>query len=254
MAIIWTKTVNDKTYEVRTAGNSIRLYTNNVFHSQYNPQQPFSGQVWDLLSLPSLFFPLDNKPKRILVLGVGGGAAIKQLAYLNEPEQIKGIELDKTHISIAKRFFNVASTRTTHLVHQSAWEWVRNYRGEKFDYIVDDLFTDEDNQPQRAITANSSWIKKLNKLRAENGVIVINFADEKELSQCGIFSDNKLNKIFTSCFKLDAPHTHNRIGVFSSQTITTKDLKKNIVFESKRKKHFPLKKLRFNVKKCNYSV
>ena len=253
MAVIWTKTAKDKTYEVRTAGNSIRLYTNSVFHSQYNPRQPFSGQVWDLLSLPSFFFPRDNKPKRILVLGVGGGAAIKQLSYLNEPDQITGIELDATHISIAKRFFNLKNSDSTQLIHQSAWEWVKNYGGEKFDYIVDDLFSDEDNEPQRAITANSSWIKKLNKLRSDNGILVINFADDKELYQCGIFSDKKLNKTFTSCFKLETPHTYNRVGVFSSQAITKKELQNNIDIESKNKKYFSTRHLRFNIKRINFS-
>jgi len=249
VAVIWKKVEKGKTYEIRTAGNSIRLYTNNVFHSQFNPQQPFSGQVWDLLSLPSLFFPADNRPKRILMLGVGGGAAIKQLIYLHKPEKIIGIELDKTHISIAKRFFSLKNDVGTELIHQSAWDWVKNYKGEKFDYIIDDLFSDENSEPQRAITANASWIKKLNKLRTKEGMLVINFVDKKELTQCGIFSDNRLHQTFTSCFQLHTAHTYNHIGVFSPETLTVKDFNNNIRLEAAAKKQFSVNQLRFTVKK-----
>ena len=55
MAVIWQKHVEGKCYEVRAAGHTRRLYTDGVFHSQYNPRHSLTGNVWDLLSLPSFF-------------------------------------------------------------------------------------------------------------------------------------------------------------------------------------------------------
>ena len=57
MAVIWSKTTKDTHFEVRRAGRSVRLYSNGVFHSQYNPANPISGTVWDLLLLPAFFRP-----------------------------------------------------------------------------------------------------------------------------------------------------------------------------------------------------
>ena len=55
MAIVWSKVVGDSQYEVRTAGQSIRLYKDGVFHSQWNARRPLAGGVWDLLFIPALF-------------------------------------------------------------------------------------------------------------------------------------------------------------------------------------------------------
>ncbi len=75
MAIVWSKKVAETRYEVRSAGSPLRLYTDGVFHSQYNPEQLLTGHVWDLLMLPAFFYP-KNTIKRVLVLGVGGGAVV----------------------------------------------------------------------------------------------------------------------------------------------------------------------------------
>lgn len=68
MSLIWSKNVSGVQYEVRSAGSSKRLYTNGVFHSQYNPVQKITGHVWDLLMIPAFFYP-QNTIKKVLVLG-----------------------------------------------------------------------------------------------------------------------------------------------------------------------------------------
>ena len=70
MAIVWSRSAGGNQYEVRSAGQSIRLYKNGVFHSQWNPNRPLAGGVWDLLFIPALF--ADRQISRVLVLGVGG--------------------------------------------------------------------------------------------------------------------------------------------------------------------------------------
>ncbi len=40
MAVLWQKKTAGQHYEVRTAGNSRRLYKNGVCHSQFNPAIP----------------------------------------------------------------------------------------------------------------------------------------------------------------------------------------------------------------------
>ena len=89
---MWSKQTADNLYEVRSAGQSIRLYTNDVFHSQFNPRRTVDGSLWDLLSLPVLLLPPEPALK-VLVLGVGGGAVIRQLAVLLEHPDIVGVDL-----------------------------------------------------------------------------------------------------------------------------------------------------------------
>ena len=83
MALVYQKQLGNSHYEVRSAGASLRLYSNGVLHSQYNPNTPVGGTIWDLLLLPGFF--KDTPPKRILVLGLGGGAIAVSYTHLTLP-------------------------------------------------------------------------------------------------------------------------------------------------------------------------
>ena len=106
MATLFDQLHNGHRYEIRSAGRTRRLYTDGVFHSQYNPAHGVTGSVWDLLFLPSQFYAADAI-KRVLVLGVGGGAVIHMLNRFMQPEHITGIELNDLHITLARQFFDL---------------------------------------------------------------------------------------------------------------------------------------------------
>ncbi len=179
MAVIWQKKVSANHYEVRTAGNSVRLYKNGVFHSQWNDQRPLSNGVWDLLFLPALFYPV-QRVKRVLVLGVGGGAVINQFSCLLQPETIIGVELDPVHLMVARRFFGV-NGNAVELVEADALSWLANYRGEKFDIIIEDLFTEVDGEPVRVAPAGEAWLSALLSHLQPHGSLVINFEDAAQM-------------------------------------------------------------------------
>lgn len=135
MAILWQKHLDGTHYEVRTAGKSHRLYTNGVFHSQYHPERATTGGIWDLLVLPA-FFLAPEKIQRVLVLGVGGGAVIRQLQRYVRPQSIVGVELNPVHLEVARRFFGVDDSMAE--LHQAdAVSWLESYSGPPFDMIIE---------------------------------------------------------------------------------------------------------------------
>ena len=115
MALVWKKKIRGANYEIRKAGNTTRLYTDGVFHSQFNPDNPITRSIWDLLMLPAYFYE-PNTIKRILVLGVGGGSVIRLLHNYIQPDEITGIELNPVHVTIAKRFFGIDKINIVHLI------------------------------------------------------------------------------------------------------------------------------------------
>lgn len=211
MAVIWQKVEGDTRYEVRQAGNSLRLYTNGVFHSQYNPKQPVTGNVWDLLMLPAFFHP--QRIRRVLVLGVGGGAVIRQLNHFLKPELIVGVELNPVHLEVAREHFGVEADNVELHQADAIW-WLRQYRGERFDLIIEDLFADSDGDPQRVIAADAPWMRRLLKQLTPKGTLVINFGSAKELKQSAWFSEPGLSQKFPAAFKLTTPLYENAIGTF----------------------------------------
>lgn len=225
MALLWQKQTQDTCYEVRTAGNSRRLYTNGVFHSQYRPGRTHSGGIWDLLVVPAFFRP-PGRIRRVLLLGVGGGSAIHLLREFVEPVEIVGIELSKTHLQIARQFFGIKHHMAT--LHQAdAVKWLQEYDGPPFDFIIDDLFGSEDDV-ERAVPADLPWCKTLLSNLNKNGTLVMNFIGLKALKKSACVSEASIARHFKSTFHLSLPAYENVIGVFLGAPSSGKVLHKNM--------------------------
>ena len=246
MAIEWSKKVNDCLYEVRTAGATRRLYTNNVFHSQYNPNKVLQGGVWDLLALPAFSCPRDTI-QRVLVLGVGGGTVIKQLqCYLN-PEKIIGIELNPLHLFVAKKYFGLKRA-SIQLIEDDAIHWLENYKGKKFDLIIDDLFGHHKGEAERVIKLNKQWAGILLNNLSPEGLLVINFGSGSEFRNNAFLAYKKLSRQFKSILSLTLKQYDNVIGVFSKCDIIEKTMQFNFETLTGIKKNGLKKKLNYRLK------
>lgn len=189
MALIWQKRSRDKLYEVRQAGASTRLYTSGVFHSQFNHRCPVTDNLWNMLALPAYFHEYPRALQRVLVLGVGGGAVMRHLLDVAPNAKVVGVDLDATHLHVAKNFFGVKGTRIR-LVHAEAVQWLGSYSGPKFDVIIDDLFgetLDAQQLPQRAVPVSEPWLHGLQQQLAPGGVLGFNLESGgqcRKLMQC----------------------------------------------------------------------
>jgi len=226
MAVIWERKTAKCHYEVRTAGNSVRLYKDNVFHSQWNDTRPLSNGVWDLLFLPALLLP-DMDINRVLVLGVGGGAVINQFTQLLEPKEIVGVELDAVHLQIAKRYFGVQQ-RSVELIQADALEWMHNYKGKKFDVIIEDLFTEKGGEPYRVAEATTSWFRALKKHLQPNGVLVVNFEDVAQMRAASVPYQATLNGRPDLRYQFNQPSYGNSVCAFLSEAVTPAAMRRRL--------------------------
>ncbi len=225
MAILWQETRDGTLYQVRNAGKTLRLYTDNVLHSQYNPDKKLTGSVWDLLFLPALAKKSD-KPLRILVLGVGGGAVIHMLNEFLNCEKITGIELNPTHIEIAQKFFSLSSSNIE-LVEADAISWVENCK-EKFDFIIDDLFYEEDDEPIKVAPPNATWFYNLYSLLKPNGLVIMNFVARHTAMAAAPLYDDYVAKLLPNTLHFTTPHYDNHVLAFSKKELNAKSIRKAI--------------------------
>jgi len=226
MSIVWERLQGDTRYQVRRAGASLRLYTNGVLHTQYNPRRPLTGSVWDLLTLAAFLRP-PGQVQRVLVLGIGGGAVIQQLRHFVHPQSLVGVELSGVHLSIARRFFGVRGG-DVHLVRADAVRWLRGYRGEPFDLIVDDLFADADGQPERAVAADGRWSRLLLRHLTPAGILAVNFPTRQELDSAALLAEPDIRACFASAFRLSTPQNDNAVGVFCRLHATPRQLRERL--------------------------
>jgi len=207
-------------YEVRSAGRTIRLYTNGVFHSQFNPERTVDGSLWNLLSLPALLLPPIAQPN-VLILGVGGGAVMRQLAVLLDQPQMTGVDLDAVHLSIARRWFGISESMAL-LECAEAEEWLRTYRGAGFDLVIDDLFGEQDGEPVRAVSLDKKWGKLLSRVLNPEGVVIVNSLDCKTLRTRGFLSQ------VSSRYRAQHPNYENCIGVFNTGATTLRQWRQRV--------------------------
>lgn len=184
---------------------------------------PFSGAIWDCLSLPVLH-RLPGQIKRILLLGVGGGAVIRQLQTLGDFESITAVEIDAVHLDIARKWFGVTGAQTS-LLHADAIDWLYHYDGEGFDLIIDDLFGHSSGEPQRACPLELLWLEQLRRHLNGNGLLVVNCIDSKELIHA-------LPEIgasgFSFGYRWHLPTYENVIGIFTNTSIHARQWSRNL--------------------------
>jgi len=226
MSIVWERVLGDTRFQVRRAGGSLRLYTNGVLHSQYNAARPLTGSVWDLLTLPA-FLLAPGAVRRVLVLGIGGGAVIQQLRHFVKPHCIVGVELSAVHLSIARRFFGVRG-RDVRLVRADAVQWLQAYRGEQFDLIVDDLFGHAEGQPLRAVAADRRWSTLILRHLTPHGIAVANFPDRQELEGSAFLAQPDIRSRFACAFRLSTAQNDNAVGVFCRARATPRQLRERL--------------------------
>ena len=222
MAVIWEREIDGSRLEVRSAGATRRLYRDGVMHTQFNPRTPLTGSVWDLLLLPAFLLP-PGRPRRVLVLGVGGGAVIRQLLTYTAVETVVGVELDPMHLELGRRFFGLGDERIE--LHQAdALRWLRGYRGPRFDLIIDDVFGENDGEPVRAIECDRSWARLLLRHLDREGAITANFPSRDELLACA-FNDADLATGFSAGFQFTGVAIDNAVGAWTRQPATTRLLR-----------------------------
>ncbi|MEX2962690.1 spermidine synthase [Microbulbifer sp. TYP-18] len=222
MALLWQKHLGGDLYQVRSHGASVRLYSNGVLHSQWNPRDPLKGSLWELMLLPVFFLP-SQQIRSILMLGVGGGALIRLLQRFFDPTEIIGVDIDKTHLHIARRYFGVSGIQ---LVHDDAVRFVNclSRTQRRFDLVIDDLFGHGKGEPERSVAADLSWCKQLLGLTEVHGLLVANFGSRRQLLASG-WREKPLRDQLKGSWSAELPGYENSVIAVSRQPLSIHHLK-----------------------------
>ncbi len=226
MAIVWQQHHNGVRYEVRAAGASRRLYTDGVFHSQFNPRQPLSGRVWDLLTLPAFFCPPESV-SRVLVLGVGGGAVIRQLQHFVQPQEIVGVDIEPLHLQVARKYFGVRGKEVT-LHEADAVQWLGEYRGDPFDMIIEDLFGACEGEPVRAVRLDGRWSRTLMRALSSHGVLTVNCVSPAQLRASALVGQHSVMRACANGFELRGERDDNAVGAFTRMPCSSRTLRRRL--------------------------
>lgn len=176
MAILFSKKQKADYFEVRSAGATRRLYSNGVLHSQWNPNRVITGAIWDLLVLPGFF--LNSPPKRVLVLGLGGGSVVHMIRHFFPQCVITCVEREPMHIKLARRYFSLP--KNVEVIEGDAYAVLAKQKHKYFDWILDDVFQHVSGEPERG-TGFDSIFDLYEGALADKGVLSMNTIGAQQL-------------------------------------------------------------------------
>ena len=138
----------------------------------------------------------------VLVLGLGGGDIVSLICekYKKFP-RIVGIEGDATILELADKYFHLDRFKNLEKVHAEAIDFLSKCQ-EKFDFIVIDLFVDNNVPPQFHTEAFAKLVKGVAK---EDSLVIFNkMIYEKSLRSEMQAVENAFKKVFPNVELLKA--------------------------------------------------
>ncbi|KFZ37466.1 spermidine synthase [Shewanella mangrovi] len=106
--------------------------------SKLNKKAPHQPQHTYLKAM--LMSLLYGTPKRVIVLGLGGGLLVHSLRKFDPAIKITAVELRESVINIAKQYFMLPLSKKLTLVQQDAFEYMASRDDRRVDVIYSDLF------------------------------------------------------------------------------------------------------------------
>ena len=140
-----------------------------------NPQR----LVFDYAKMTLSALLLKPDPKRILIIGLGGGTLPMALRDILPSTVIDTVEIDEAVVRVAKRFFDFAEDDQNRVYVQDARVFGKRaaLRGEQYDLIILDAF-DGEYIPEHLMTIE--FLGEMRDLLSDDGVLVANtFASSK---------------------------------------------------------------------------
>lgn len=118
-------------------------------------------------------FLLQPDPRRILVIGLGGGSLPRLMQKLFPDASIDSVEIDPAVVEVAKDYFDFRPGARDRVIERDGRVFVRRalLAGERYDVILLDAFTG-DYIPEHMLTRE--YLLECQELLADGGVLVAN--------------------------------------------------------------------------------
>ena len=135
--------------------------------------------VFDYAKMTLSALLLKPDPKRILIIGLGGGTLPNALRDILPSAVIDTVEIDEAVVRVAKQFFGFVADEQNRVYVQDARVFGKRaaLRGEQYDLIILDAF-DGEYIPEHLMTVE--FLSEMRGLLSDDGVLVANtFASSK---------------------------------------------------------------------------
>lgn len=215
--------------------NDLRCLKFNVKSSKTYQSCQFKSQpqllVFNYTKLLTASLLLMPEPKRILIIGLGGGTMSNALAQLYPQSHIDNVEIDQAVINVARDYFGFIENNNVTAHSQDGRIYIKRalLKKQKYDWIILDAFNG-DYIPEHLMT--KEFLEEAKVLLNEKGVLSANtFA----ISKLYAHESATYKAVFGDFYQVVNKTDFNRVIIVSRNGFTTNSLHtKNIAQLNKK--------------------
>ena len=154
---------------------------------------------------------LDPSPRRVLIVGLGGGTLPTAIAELYPDAHVDVVEIDPAVTSVAKRYFDFAPGPNVHVFEQDARVWTKRALVEptRYDLVMLDAFNG-DYIPEHLMTRE--FLEEARGLLTDDGTLAAN-----TFSFSRLYDSESVTyaSVFGTFFNFKVAGTQNRVIIAS---------------------------------------
>lgn len=182
---------------------------------------------------------LPEPPKRILIVGLGGGTMSNVLHQLYPAATITNVEIDPAVIKVARNYFNFIENAQITSKVQDGRVFIKRaiLKKEQFDWIILDAFNG-DYIPEHLLT--KEFLEETKMLLSDNGVLA---ANTFSISQLYAYESATYKNVFGDFYNVRDTKNSNRIILATHNNLPSM----NIIKERARKLKASLTPLGFDI-------
>ncbi len=167
------------------------------------------------------------EPKRILIIGLGGGTMSNTLAQLYPQSKIDNVEIDKAVIKVARDYFGFFENNQIKTYNQDGRIYIKRalLKKQQYDWIILDAFNG-DYIPEHLMT--KEFLQEAKTLLSENGVLS---ANTFSLSELYAHESSTYKAVFGDFYQVSNQGNSNQIIIVNRNGFTANSLNKNNIKE-----------------------
>jgi len=183
------------------------------------PGRAATGSVWDALAAALLALPVRRR-RAVLMLGLGGGSAVRIVRALAPGARIVGIEIDPAVLRLAQKRFGL-SALGIEVVQADARDYLQSRR-ERFDLILEDCFIGDEAELQKPQGIPEPAFARAVRLLHPGGVLASNTIDEGQAIAAS------LHRHFPNLVQISLEGYDNRIFIGGGTALSAGALRRAI--------------------------
>lgn len=141
-----------------------------AIHAWWHERRFLAGLAWDAIAAGLLSHPV--RPRRVLMLGLGGGTSLRTLRFFEPGAEITAVEIDPEMIDLARRHMRLDDLKIN-VVAGDAYAWLRANR-RKFDVIFDDVYGVTEKDVERPLASLETLLPAIRRSLARDGLFGAN--------------------------------------------------------------------------------